>query len=75
MVEHPNVISIFENRDVRRQTTQSWEFLGSFQHQVIPTKESIWEKANFGEDMIIAGIDTGKFYLIVFGFLFNEFLN
>ncbi|XP_021760673.1 subtilisin-like protease SBT5.3 [Chenopodium quinoa] len=59
LAKHPNVISIFENLNVRRQTTQSWDFLGSFQHQIIPSKESIWEKACFGEDIIIGAFDTG----------------
>ncbi|KAL2945028.1 Subtilisin-like protease SBT5.3, partial [Bienertia sinuspersici] len=71
LAKHPNVISIFENRQIKQHTTHSWDFLRTYQHQNIPINESIWEKANFGEDMIIGGLDTGKckviFISVVFG--------
>ncbi|KAL2921702.1 Subtilisin-like protease SBT5.4 [Bienertia sinuspersici] len=60
LANHPDVISIFESRNVRRQTIHSWDFLSSFQHKSSSSKDSIWEKANYAEDIIIAAFDTGK---------------
>ena len=40
-------------------TTRSWEFLGLERNEIIPNKESIWEKARYGEDTIIGNLDTG----------------
>ncbi|KMT00590.1 hypothetical protein BVRB_9g218880 [Beta vulgaris subsp. vulgaris] len=59
MEEHSNVISIFENRNVKQHTTRSWDFLESYQHQFHHSCESIWKKASSGEDIIIANVDTG----------------
>ncbi|KAI8009907.1 Subtilisin-like protease SBT5.4 [Camellia lanceoleosa] len=39
-------------------TTRSWEFLGLEDNGVIHSS-SIWKKARFGEDTIIANLDTG----------------
>lgn len=49
-------------------TTRSWEFLGLEENGIVP-KDSIWEKARYGEDTIIGNLDTGKLHtLIVFSF-------
>lgn len=60
--EDPNVLSVFINKGRKLQTTRSWNFLGLERNGLIPS-DSIWKKARFGEDTIIANIDTGKFSL------------
>ena len=42
-------------------TTHSWDFLRMERHGMTPP-DSIWNKARYGEDTIIANIDTGKFF-------------
>ncbi|XP_050371390.1 subtilisin-like protease SBT5.4 [Argentina anserina] len=58
IAEDPNVISVFLNKGRKVQTTRSWNFLGLETNGLIPS-DSIWKKARFGEDTIIANIDTG----------------
>ncbi|KAG0458851.1 hypothetical protein HPP92_021979 [Vanilla planifolia] len=52
----PGVISVFENKKYELQTTRSWQFLGLERDGDIP--QELWEKAKFGEDVIIGNIDT-----------------
>lgn len=56
--EDPNVVSVFLNRKHTLHTTRSWEFLGLESNGEVP-KNSAWEKARYGEDTIIANLDTG----------------
>ncbi|KAL2903381.1 Subtilisin-like protease SBT5.4 [Bienertia sinuspersici] len=59
LANNPDVISIIENRNVQLHTTRSWDFLSTFPNKMNNTlkiNESIWEKANHGEDMIIANV-------------------
>ncbi|XP_058082488.1 subtilisin-like protease SBT5.3 [Magnolia sinica] len=56
--KHPAVVSIFLNEMVELHTTRSWEFLGLEMNGEIP-EGSLWQKARFGEDMIIGNLDTG----------------
>ncbi|KAJ4976278.1 hypothetical protein NE237_001384 [Protea cynaroides] len=58
IAKHPRVLSVFENRGMQLHTTRSWDFLGLETNGVIPPG-SIWENARFGEDTIIANLDTG----------------
>ncbi|KAJ1390356.1 Peptidase S8/S53 domain [Sesbania bispinosa] len=58
IAENPNVVSVFLNKGHELQTTRSWEFLGLESNGVVP-KDSIWEKARYGEGTIIANFDTG----------------
>lgn len=58
LAKHPDVLAVFPNRGVELHTTRSWDFLGLESSGVIPT-DSIWKKAEFGEDIIIANIDSG----------------
>lgn len=58
-VEHPDVVSVFLNQGRKLHTTHSWDFLRLERNGVIHPS-SIWEKARFGEDTIIANLDTGK---------------
>ncbi|KAK3200170.1 hypothetical protein Dsin_023585 [Dipteronia sinensis] len=59
IAKHPDTVSIFENKLLQLHTTRSWEFLGLEKGGDVPL-ESLWKKANFGEDIIIANIDTGR---------------
>ncbi|KAL2903836.1 Subtilisin-like protease SBT5.3, partial [Bienertia sinuspersici] len=58
LANNPDVISIIESRNVQLHTTRSWDFLSTFPNKM-DINELIWEKANHGEDMIIANVDTG----------------
>jgi len=53
------VVSIFENKENRMYTTHSWDFLG-FEKNGVPSLYSLQKKANFGEDIIIGNLDSGK---------------
>ncbi|XP_057428496.1 subtilisin-like protease Glyma18g48580 [Lotus japonicus] len=59
VAKNPSVVSVFLNEGHQLQTTRSWEFLGLESNGVV-SKGSIWEKASYGEGLIIAGIDTGN---------------
>ncbi|XP_022965240.1 subtilisin-like protease SBT5.3 [Cucurbita maxima] len=54
----PNVISVFESKERQLHTTRSWDFLGLETQEAVPS-DSIWNVTRFGEDAIIANIDTG----------------
>ncbi|KAL8507894.1 hypothetical protein ACS0TY_018443 [Phlomoides rotata] len=56
--KHPNVLSIFLNQGRKLHTTRSWDFLGLERNGGIRAS-SLWKKARFGEDTIIANLDTG----------------
>ncbi|GAB4859294.1 Subtilisin-like protease SBT5.3 [Ancistrocladus abbreviatus] len=58
LAKHPNVVSVFLSRGRKLHTTHSWSFLGLEKHGEIPS-HSLWKKAKFGEDTIIANLDTG----------------
>ncbi|KAL9365967.1 hypothetical protein Peur_037166 [Populus x canadensis] len=58
MKGNPGVISVFENKERMLHTTHSWEFMG-FEANGAPTLSSLQKKANFGEGVIIANLDTG----------------
>ncbi|CAL5406137.1 unnamed protein product [Camellia sinensis] len=58
IANHPKVISLFLNQGRKLYTTRSWDFLGLENDGVIHSS-SIWKKARFGEDTIIANLDTG----------------
>jgi len=57
-------LSVFVNRAGSLQTTRSWGFLGlegagESENEEIP-EQSLWRKADFGKDVIIAHLDTGS---------------
>ncbi|XP_009126659.1 subtilisin-like protease SBT5.4 isoform X2 [Brassica rapa] len=58
IAKHPNVASIFLNKGRKLHTTHSWDFMLLEKHGVVH-KSSLWKKARFGEDTIIANLDTG----------------
>ncbi|XP_031493274.1 subtilisin-like protease SBT5.3 [Nymphaea colorata] len=56
--KHPDVVSVFPNKRRYLHTTHSWEFLGlEHENKVLPN--SLWEKGNYGEDVIVGHLDTG----------------
>ncbi|MED6182760.1 hypothetical protein PIB30_031762 [Stylosanthes scabra] len=50
-----DVVSVFLSKERKPQTTRSWEFLGLRRN----AKNTAWQKGRFGENTIIANIDTG----------------
>ncbi|XP_074374645.1 subtilisin-like protease SBT5.3 [Apium graveolens] len=58
IAKHPDVVSVFLNKARKLHTTRSWDFLG-LEHNGVVHPSSIWRKARFGEDVIIANLDTG----------------
>lgn len=56
---HPRVVSVFMNKGRKLHTTRSWNFLGLEEHNGVIPSSSMWNKARFGEDVIIANLDTG----------------
>ncbi|XP_040362065.1 subtilisin-like protease SBT5.4 [Rosa chinensis] len=58
IAKHPNVVSVFLNQGIKLHTTHSWNFMLLERNGVIHPS-SIWKKARFGEDTIIANLDTG----------------
>lgn len=53
--ENPRVVSVFLSKEHKLHTTRSWEFLGLRRNG-----NTAWQKGRFGENTIIANIDTGK---------------
>ncbi|XP_027329514.1 subtilisin-like protease Glyma18g48580 [Abrus precatorius] len=58
IAKNPNVISVFLSKEYKLHTTRSWDFLGLEKNGRIPAN-SAWRKAKYGENIIIANIDTG----------------
>nr|CAD1831453.1 unnamed protein product [Ananas comosus var. bracteatus] len=56
--QHPKVISVFEDRAYKPLTTHSWASLDLVRHGVVPAS-SIGRKSNYGEDVIVANLDSG----------------
>ncbi|XP_045798481.1 subtilisin-like protease Glyma18g48580 [Trifolium pratense] len=50
-----NVVSVFLSKSHKLHTTRSWEFLGLQRNG----KNTAWQKGKFGENTIIANIDSG----------------
>ncbi|PIA39334.1 hypothetical protein AQUCO_02600056v1 [Aquilegia coerulea] len=57
--KHETVLSIFKCKGLRLKTTRVWTFLGMEKEDGVVPPNSLWKKSNYGEDMIIANIDTG----------------
>ncbi|KAI3740981.1 hypothetical protein L2E82_31456 [Cichorium intybus] len=58
LAEHPDVVLVFPNKGRRLHTTHSWDFLKLESNGIIDSS-SLWKKARFGENIIIANLDTG----------------
>nr|KYP38136.1 Subtilisin-like protease [Cajanus cajan] len=59
IAKNPKVVSVFLSKKHQLHTTRSWEFLGLHRNG----KNSAWQKGRFGENIIIANIDTDIFRL------------
>ncbi|KAI3829451.1 hypothetical protein L1987_03575 [Smallanthus sonchifolius] len=55
---HPDVVTVIQNKGRKLHTTRSWDFLKLEKNGVIGAS-SLWKKARFGENIIIANLDTG----------------
>ncbi|AES80518.1 putative tripeptidyl-peptidase II [Medicago truncatula] len=55
LAKNPKVVSVFLSKEHKLHTTRSWEFLGLHGNDI----NSAWQKGRFGENTIIANIDTG----------------
>ncbi|KAJ0610705.1 putative tripeptidyl-peptidase II [Helianthus annuus] len=58
LAEHPDVVSVIQNKGRKLHTTRSWDFL-KLQNNGVVGSSSLWRKARFGENIIIANLDTG----------------
>ncbi|KAK7295273.1 hypothetical protein RJT34_18179 [Clitoria ternatea] len=55
IAKKPEVVSVFLSKVHKLHTTRSWEFLGLQRNGV----NTAWQRGRFGENTIIANIDTG----------------
>jgi hypothetical protein len=64
-------LSVFPNRGHKLQTTRSWQFIGLERVSGEVPEGSPWEVARYGEDAIIANLDSGEeeesFLALAFG--------
>ncbi|KAF5820964.1 putative tripeptidyl-peptidase II [Helianthus annuus] len=61
LAEHPDVVTVIQNKGRKLHTTHSWDFLKLEKNGVIGSS-SLWTKAKFGENIIIANLDTGVWH-------------
>lgn len=64
VAESPNVVSVFLSKEHKLHTTRSWDFLGLEKDGGI-TLDSAWWKARFGEDTIMANLDSGICFMLL----------
>ncbi|KAG2583043.1 hypothetical protein PVAP13_6KG151718 [Panicum virgatum] len=58
IAKHPDVVTALESKMLKLHTTRSWDFMDLERDgQILP--ESIWKHAKFGQDVIIANLDSG----------------
>ncbi|KAL0398923.1 UNVERIFIED_CONTAM: Subtilisin-like protease SBT5.4 [Sesamum radiatum] len=57
IAKHQGVVSVFPNQAKKLHTTHSWILM--LERQGVIHQSSAWKKARFGEDTIIANLDTG----------------
>lgn len=56
---------MFKNQVRKLHTTRSWDFMGGALNKASEAhSKSIWAKAHYGEDVIIANLDTGRFFFL-----------
>ncbi|KAG7534870.1 PA domain [Arabidopsis thaliana x Arabidopsis arenosa] len=58
IAKHPDVVSVLPNKGRKLHTTHSWNFMLLEKNGVVH-KSSLWNKAGYGQDTIIANLDTG----------------
>ncbi|XP_040866962.1 subtilisin-like protease SBT5.4 [Glycine max] len=59
IAKHPDVVSVFLNKGRKLHTTHSWEFMDLEMNDGVIPSDSLFRKARYGEDTIIANFDTG----------------
>ncbi|OAY79021.1 Subtilisin-like protease SBT5.3, partial [Ananas comosus] len=60
IAKYPGVVSVFPNGGHKLHTTRSWKFMGLERDGAgAVAGDSLWTRARFGEDTIIANLDTG----------------
>ncbi|KAM0825368.1 hypothetical protein ACQ4PT_069607 [Festuca glaucescens] len=58
MARHPEVVTLMESKMLKLHTTRSWDFMDMERDgQILP--DSIWKHAKFGQNIIIANLDSG----------------
>lgn len=57
--EHPEVAVVLADEMMKLHTTHSWGFM-HLERKNSSVPSSAWGKARFGEDTIIANLDSGK---------------
>lgn len=63
------MLSVFLDQGRKKHTTDSWGFL-MLNNKGVIRRDSLWKKANFSEDVIIANVDTGTYVYQMFLYLF-----
>ncbi|XP_076932353.1 subtilisin-like protease SBT5.4 [Bidens hawaiensis] len=58
IAEHPGVVLMIQNKGIKLHTTHSWDFL-KLENNGLVGSSSLWAKAKYGENIIIANLDTG----------------
>ncbi|KAK7363882.1 hypothetical protein VNO77_06042 [Canavalia gladiata] len=58
IAKRSDVVSVFLNKGRKLHTTHSWDFMTLERNGVIPP-DSLFRKARYGEDTILAHLDTG----------------
>lgn len=58
------MVSVFPNKAKKLHTTHSWDFM-SLEKNGVVDPSSIWEKAKYGEDVIMANLDTGMKHSLI----------
>ncbi|KAK7262053.1 hypothetical protein RJT34_29613 [Clitoria ternatea] len=59
IAKHPDVVSVFLNKGRKLHTTHSWDFMDLIQQNGVVSSNSLFKKARYGEDSIVANLDTG----------------
>ncbi|KAL5231478.1 hypothetical protein ABZP36_030254 [Zizania latifolia] len=58
IARHPDVVTVLESSMLKLHTTRSWDFMDMERDgQILP--DSIWKRAKFGQDVIVANLDSG----------------
>jgi hypothetical protein len=69
---HPDVVTVMASTMLKLHTTRSWDFMDMERDgQILP--DSIWKHGRFGQDVIIANLDSGTHrYLYLFIYFLNN---
>ncbi|CAJ1941570.1 unnamed protein product [Sphenostylis stenocarpa] len=58
IAEHSEVVSVFLNKGRKLHTTRSWKFMDIERDDGVVSSDSVFRKARYGEDTILAHLDT-----------------